>query len=393
MKSINKSLPFYLDYNATAPWTHSVKEWLSSGAVPYGNPSSQHQLGKQSRRLIRETTDFLFEFFLISQDYFEIYYHSGASESINHIYKGAALSALEHKRPLQVIYFKTDHSCMVNQHKSLELLGVTVHELDVDTDGMPKNSDWIDRIALLKGNCLINLMWSHNETGVVWPVLEYCKKLKEKKSDLWIHIDGVQAPGKINCSLKDLQQYVDAVTYSGHKFGALKGVGMTFLRQTFPLRGIIEGGGQQKGRRSGTENVTGVYSLQLALKDMGSANPAYLEKVNESRHLFEKILIENLGQKIEIVGAKATRNSNTSSLIFPAAKSDTMLTALDLESLCVSSGSACSSGATIPNRVLMHMGRTKEQAMSSLRFSFSPELGPEMAKEIAQKSLKCFNRY
>lgn len=387
MKLINNRL--YLDYNATAPLAHSVKDWMASGALPFGNPSSLHSSGKSSKRHINETSEYLRELFDLK--HFDIMYHSGATEGINDIVKGFCLKNYSLKNEFHFVCFKADHSCVVKQKEFVEILGGHYHELDVSSEGDFLFNDSLSYIKKLTGSVLINYTLINNETGVIWD-LEDIIKIKSETMAL-VHVDAVQMIGKIPCEFFKLSQELDFYTFSGHKFGALKGVGFTFIKDRMKyFSSLIQGGGQQAKMRSGTENVTGIYSIKLALEEIKKVCCA--NNLGESKKYIEEKLQETFGQRIKIISKNAKRrNLNTIYLIFNGARTDTMLMAFDMAQVDIGSGSACSSGAVEPSRVLLAMGHTKEEAKSSLRISLSPCAKLEDAPEIFGKLETIFKRF
>lgn len=354
----------YLDYNATAPLADSVIDWLAKGAFPFGNPSSIHTSGKKSKRLINETSSYLKSFFSLND--YEVFYHSGATEGINNIIKGFCFHHVKHQTPFHVAVFKTDHSCVVNQREHVELLGGHFHQFDVCENGEFNLEEVISTLNKLEGKVLLNYTLVNNETGVYWP-LDLVKEIKER-TDAIIHVDAVQLIGKVSGDL-DLDDSIDFYTFSGHKFGAIKGIGFTLVKDMFAnWCSLIRGGGQQQAMRSGTENVHGIYSIKLALEEISqNFKPDVLKREKD----FLEREIESLGSnKIIIAGKKSKRrNLNTIYMIIKDTKTDILITAFDMAQIDLSSGSACSSGAVKPSRVLLAMGYSEEEAKSSIRIS------------------------
>lgn len=378
MKLTNNRL--YLDFNATSPLSPAVLEWLSRGDLLYGNPSSIHHSGKRSRRELAETTEYLFDLFGLSEREFQLFFHSGATEGINTLVKGHAQTCFEQQTPLNFFSADTDHSCLVNLRPTLKLYGHQVYPIEV------KSSGEIDWSELAKGPLaeessprLVSATWVNNETGVALS-LDELVALKER-TGARVHVDGVQAIGKLE-GWKKLRPELDAYTFSAHKFGAMKGVGMSFVRRDFPFAPLLDGGGQQGGLRSGTQNTDGIYSIQLALRGLVEReDPAALKGAHQ---WFENHLTELLGDAGQMVGTQAPlRARNTVCFILKKARADNVLTALDLAGIDVSTGSACSSGAVRPSRVLMSMGHSEQEAMSSLRLSFSPLTTLQDVQEFA----------
>lgn len=353
---------YYLDLNATSPLADSVKEYLARGEFVFANPSSVHSEGKNAKRLIMDTSEYLFGLFHLRESEFKIFYHSGATEAINSIAKGFAFS---HDMG-NFFYFGTDHSAVRNQKEQLEKLNCMVHELPVNPDGSFDESLIIEKINAQSGPKLVNFTWVNNETGAVH-LLETIFHIKQATGAI-IHVDAVQSVGKV-ADWENLHSGLDAYTYSGHKFGTLKNVGFTFMREGLPIQSMIKGGGQQSGLRSGTENAMGVSTLMLALIELKEMfNPVELLKAKTA---FELKLSEAIKGKGEIVAsANSHRGLNTINFILYDTKSQTLATALDLGGIDISTGSACASGAVTPSPVLMSMGYSEALSKSAIRLSF-----------------------
>mgnify|MGYP000548403974 CR=1 FL=1 len=379
---------YYFDYNATSPLASSVTQWLPNGDSLFANPSSIHSSGKKTKRYLNDTRKFLYETFKLNQDY-KLFFHSGASEAINTIVKGHAQRAFAKQQRITFIHSEVDHSCVFNLREELELYGHKVIAFGVNESGDYNLEELIKTINSCEGEVLLNFTWVNNETGVVWN-LDDLETIKEK-TNCSIHVDGVQSIGKIS-NWNSLSNFVDAYTFSGHKFGAMKGVGFTFVKDDFPFCSMIRGGGQQGGLRSGTENTYGIYSLKLALEEI--VNEDAFDDLHEAKNYIESELLSVLAGEARIIAMNAKkRNSNTISLLLPGQKADILITAFDLARMDVSSGSACSSGAVLPSRVLMSMGVSEEDAKSAVRLSFAHNMNLEDAKEYLPKILTIVKRF
>lgn len=358
---------FYFDYNATSPLSKKVIDFLGSGDFLFGNPASLHHTGRHSKKLINRTTEYLYKLFGLDKNVFDVVYHSGASEGINAYFKGLAFSAFKEKKKHTFFFCQTDHACVFNLKSDLEALGHEVLYFNVDKNG-EFNVDELIALIQKTENPVMNFMAINNETGVVWP-WSLAHKIKEETKCL-IHVDAVQLVGKVS-DWQKLDSSLDAFTFSGHKFGALKGIGFSFIKKGVEISPLIVGGNQQEGRRAGTENALGIHSLKLALEEM-EINFSALE-LKQAIHYLEKHIQSTLGDKGEIVAAKAhAHNLNTLFIVIPGQKAESLSMRFDMEGIDVSTGSACSSGVIKENRVLMAMGYSKEESRSSLRFSFSP---------------------
>lgn len=363
MKLINNCL--YLDYNATAPLVKPVQDWLCEGAAYFGNPASIHQLGKKSKSLINQTIKKIQDTFNATG--YDVFFHSGATEAINSVVKGFCFNALKNKEKFNVFCFDADHSSMVNQKEHVELLGGSFHILSTN-DGDFDQEAVIDALNGCEGQKLINFTYVNNENGVVWN-LDNVVAVKEATGAL-VHVDCVQLVGKID-NWNKLRLGLDYYTFSGHKFGAVKGVGFTLISKEASWTPLIRGGGQQKAMRSGTENAFGVNTISLALDyNLSELNIA---QTASARDEIEAWLVENFGNQITIIGAKAKqRNATTIFFSIHDKNINTVMMSLDMAAICVSSGSACASGIIKPSRVAKAYGLSDEHATNVIRISMSP---------------------
>jgi cysteine desulfurase len=379
---VNTSKRYYFDYNATSPLASKVKEWLKKGDFPFGNPSSIHASGKISKRAIFNVSEFLFSSFGLKESQFKIFYHSGATEGINTVIKGCGHKLFAENKKLHFLYLASDHSCVRTAAEELKVFGHIVTEIGVDRNGEYNHKEVIEAIKKNKAQALFNLTWVNNETGVVLD-LEQAKKVKEA-TNCWLHVDAAQSVGKV-AGWDKLSPEVDSYSYSGHKFGALKGIGMTFINDHLAFSPLIHGGEQQVGLRSGTENILGIMSIKLALEEMiEKFRPE--ESLKGKEYLEEKIS-EALGKNGEIISIEAKqRNIQTISFVLYRTKSEQSAMALDIAGIEVSTGSACSSGTVSPSKVLMAMGYSEQWAKSALRLSFGADFNLEQAK-VAWKAL------
>lgn len=353
---------YYLDYNSTAPLCLSVREKISKQLYPDGNPSSIHSDGKRALKMINKITRRLFDTFSLSSHDFFILYHSGATEGVNTILRNRDC----------VFYTPCDHPCVTKFLASQK----KAKHMDVNAKGKIENlKQMIDQFKISNdvSDLWINITWMNNETGVVEDIFEVIKLKKE--FGFKIHVDAVQTVGKIP-GWNKLSSDVDAYTYSGHKFGALKGIGFSFVKNNVEIRPLLLGGSQQRNLRSGTLNSHGIFSLMDALLELDCAaneNLAMLQLKNEIIQLiksFSMTVIEN-------------DSYNTICFIHPHLKSDELLIHFDLHGLCVSSGSACSSGSLEPSKVLEAMA-FGELARNSIRISLGRE-NLQQAQKIKER--------
>jgi cysteine desulfurase len=375
---------FYFDYNATSPLSKRVIDYLHSGDFLFGNPASLHQSGKKSKKFINEASEFIYHLFNLKPASHRLIYHSGASEGINAIFKGLAFKFFKEKKKVSFFFSTVDHACVVQLKEDLEFLGHQVHFFPVDKNGLFNQADLVKNILheTSEGReSYLNYTFVNNETGVVWP-LQWAEEIK-KETNAFIHVDAVQAPGKIY-NWDQLSAQLDAYTFSGHKFGALKGIGFSFIIKGVEYSPLIVGGTQQDGQRAGTENALGVHSLKLALLDLKENFKP--DEVGKLKNDIEAALVEFIGDKGEVVARSAPlRNLNTIFLVLYGQKAEMLSAKFDMMGVDLSTGSACSSGIIKENRILMSLGFSFDNSRSSLRFSFSPFMKKEEAFEYLEK--------
>jgi len=366
----------YFDFNATSPLCDSVLNWLSDGVFSFFNPSSEHASGRSTRIALLNAQAKVVKNFGVGKSH-EILWHSGATEGINSVVKSLAIESKKENREFHYFYFESDHAAAKAQERFLNILGFKGHCLSIKDNCDIDLDEVIHQINQVEGTKLVNYTWVNNETGVVWP-LEHALEIKNKTKSL-IHVDAVQAVGKIGDWDKLLAE-LDFYCYSGHKFGALKGIGFTFLKKGYEFNALIEGGSQQNGYRSGTENAMGVESIALALESVKSNFAP--DPLKKATRYFEQELKSVFKDKIIIVGENSShRNLNTIFAVFTDIKSDTLVAAMDMAGFDVGKGSACSSGLSTPNKTLLAIGLDEALARNAIRFSFSSFYNLDQAKE------------
>lgn len=366
----------YLDHNATTPLAPAVKRWLTKGDFFWANPASQHTAGKKSAHVLDLCRRNLYQRFRLSSSTHALVYHSGATESVNTVVLGWLQTPARQKL---FVYSPIDHSCVLVQAARLKARGIETLELKVTSAGDLDMAASLEELrAYTHYDILINFTWVHNETGVVWS-LSLADELKAQTGAL-IHVDAAQAIGKV-ASCWELSMELDYYSFSSHKCGALKSHGWSFIKNSWPGEALILGGGQQKGLRSGTENVMAAEALDLALADLQQnwrpIDQAQL--IRELRVFFDERLA-GIGER---VGARAEElNLNTILFVLHRLPADMSLPLFDLAGLELSSGAACSSGAAKASHVLEGLGLTRF-ARHGLRLS----LGFDHTAEQQQKLL------
>ena len=347
----------YLDNNATTPLHPEVLEAMLPGLREnYGNPSSIHSFGRSARVQLDEAREKVAH--LINAQSSEIIFTSGGTEANNLALLGVAFK----DKGKKIITSKIEHPSVLNPCRQLEEQGVKVHYLDVDGLGRIDMDDLESQIT--ESTALISLQHANSETGVLQDI-KRASEIARNKGVLF-HTDAVQSVAKMPFDLKDYP--VDLLSISAHKFYGPKGVGALYLRKGTPaLFSPVCGGNQEKKRRGGTENVAGIMGFgkacELAIEKMDEAS-----KLADLRDYFQNRVCE-LIPRTELLGDKVNRLPNTLNLGFDGVEGDTLLIALDMEGVAVSTGSACSSGTGLPSSVLRAMGIPDERINSSIRFS------------------------
>ena len=349
----------YLDHNATTPLHPEVlNAMLPALQDNFGNPSSIHSFGRSARVQLDEAREKVAR--LIGASSSEIIFTSGGTEANNLALLGVALKDKEKK----IITSKTEHPSVLNPCRQLEEQGVEVHYLDVDRFGRIDINNLESQIT--ESTALISLQHANSETGV----LQDIKKVSElaRSNGVLFHTDAVQTVAKIEFDLKDYP--VDMLSISAHKFNGPKGVGALYLRKGTPaLFAPVCGGSQEKKRRGGTENVAGIIGFGKAC-EMAIERVSTLEvsRVAELKNYFYNKVYEMI-PSTQLFGDMQNSLPNTLNLGFAGVEGDTLLIAMDIEGVAVSTGSACSSGTGLPSYVLQAMGLPDKKINSSIRFS------------------------
>ena len=348
----------YLDSNATTQIDPAVVEsMLPFLRGHWENPSSLTHGGRKVHgaiELAREQVAFL-----LKAETEEIHFNSGATEGCNAVIASAQMARPDRPR---LIISSTEHPAVLEPARRWQSLGGLLSVVPVNADGVPE-LDVLSEVLAKGDTALVSFMLANNETGVLSPLSEITRIAHEFGT--WVHTDAVQAIGKMDVDVRSLG--VDFLTLSGHKFHAPKGVGALFIRRHTRFVPFILGGGQENGRRSGTENVASIIGLGTAAEIAAHKDPS---SVTRLRDAFEEQILTRLPD-VQVHGGSAPRLGNTSSLYLPNADAAGMLILLDEKGIACSAGSACHSAALHPSHVLEAMGIGIEEANRTLRFSFS----------------------
>ena len=377
-----KDAPIYLDNNATTRLAPQALEamlpWLQE---QYGNAGSAHLLGRLAEGAVANARAQLAGFLGCAEA--ELVFNSGGTEGLNHAIRGV-FEALPGKR--HFITTAVEHSAVLAIAEWLKRQGVEVTLLGVDRDGRLD----LDELAaaLRPDTALVSVMAANNESGVLFPLAE--AGVLARAAGALFHVDGTQAVGKVPLDLSRLP--VDLFNLSSHKFHGPKGIGALYARRGLRLRPFMLGGGQERGRRGGTENVPGIVGLGQAAVLAGQELAAMDGRVRALRVQLEAGLLERV-EAIRVQGAGAERLPNTAFISFQGIEGEALFLKLSDRGICVSTGSACSTGQREPSHVLRAMGVPAGEALGTVRFSLSRftteaeilrvvELVPELVAEL-----------
>lgn len=357
----------YADHAATTPLSPAAMETMVSMlGEQYGNPGSVHPAGRRARKALAEARETVAGCLGASPD--EIYFTAGGTEGNNWaILSGARLAGAAGKR--HIISDGIEHPSVLEPLKALEAQGFEVTYLPVGAEGRIDPAQL--EAALRPDTGLVSIMYSNNETGVVQPVGEIGALCRSR--GVLFHTDAVQAAGHIPIDVE--REQIDLLTLSGHKFYAPKGVGALYCRRGITLPPLILGGGQERGLRSGTENVPALAAMATALRDCTDRLEPRMRAVSAMRYR----LIEGLSQipGAHENGSRSCRAPGVVSFCFEGVEGESLLLRLNMAGICASSGSACASGTGRPSHVLLAMGVSPELARGALRLSLSERNTPE----------------
>ena len=352
----------YLDNNATTPVVPEVFDAMRPFLdASFGNPSSAYSLGDQSKQAVEAARESV-AIMLGASNSEEIVFTSGGTESDNWAVL-ATLEANPEKRHL--ITSRVEHEAVRKLCEKLEKKGFRVTWLDVDEEGSIDLAQL--RSSLTADTAIVSLMMANNETGVIFPVAKAAEIVKEN-SDALFHVDGVNAAGKIAIDLKNMR--VDLFSISAHKFHGPKGVGALYIRDGLELPSIQIGGGQERGRRAGTEAVHQIAGIGAAARYVSDLSP--MDRVAKLRDELESRILASI-PNASVNGTRDPRYRlpNTSNISFENTNGEMILAKFDDAGICVSTGSACNSADHTPSPVLKAMNIPYSRAMGSVRFSLS----------------------
>lgn len=349
----------YLDYSATTPIKPEVLEAMMPFLTQqYGNPSSLHSFGRESRKAIDHARDQIASSLNAAPD--EVFFTGGGSEADNWAIKGTAYALRSKGR--HIITTAVEHHAVLHTCEYLEKEGFQVTYLPVDEHGLISLEDL--KNAIKSDTILISVMYANNEIGTIQPIEEVGRIAREHK--ILFHTDAVQAYGHITIDTKNLP--VDMISISAHKLYGPKGVGALYLRKGVRIHNLVHGGGQEKKKRAGTENIAGIVGFgkaaALAYEDIKTHN----KRLTSLRDNLKNRLLESIPYT-RLNGHAEKRLCNNVNLSFEFIEGESMLLSLDMVGIGASSGSACTSGSLDPSHVLLAIGLSHEIAHGSLRLT------------------------
>lgn len=370
----------YVDNAATTPLSQSVLEAMTPYLTAhFGNPSSLHKAGQTTRKAVEDAREQVAT--LLGADRAdEITFTSGGTEADNL----AVLGVMARSKKKHLITSVIEHPALLDTCKYLEKQGCTVTYLPVDKHGMISLDDL--KSAMTEETALVSIMMANNEIGTIEPIAEIGAICREKK--VLFHTDAVQGVGHIPVNVKDLN--VDLLSFSSHKINGPKGAGVLYVRKGVLISPILHGGGQERNRRSGTENVANIVATAKALSDAVTHMDTHMSHAKALRDR----LVEGI-MKIpytHYTGHPEQRLSGTASFVFEAIEGEGLLLLLDMNGICCSTGSACATGSLEPSHVLMAIGLPHEIAHGSLRVTFGYQNTQEEVDYIIEKVTQAVER-
>lgn len=357
----------YLDNAATTKTAPEVVEaMLPYFTERYGNPSSVYGFAAANKEVISQQRDVIAQ--VLGAKGNEIYFTAGGSEADNWALKATA-EAYEGKGN-HIITTKIEHHAILHTCEYLEKKGFEVTYLDVDEDGVVKLDEL--KAAIRPTTILISVMYANNEIGTIQPIREIGEIAHEH--GILFHTDAVQAFGQVPIHVDEC--HIDMLSASGHKLNGPKGIGFLYIRTGVKIRSFVHGGGQERKRRAGTENVPGIVGLGAAVKRAADTMAERTGKETELRdYLINRVLDEIPHCRLN--GHRTKRLPNNANFSFRFIEGESLLIKLDMKGICGSSGSACTSGSLDPSHVLLAIGLPHEIAHGSLRLTLNEEITKE----------------
>lgn len=364
----------YADNAATTKMSPAaVNAMLPYFSEVYGNPSSLYAFGQKSKEALEQARERIAA--CLGAEAREITFTSGGSEADNQaILTAAALGARKGKKHIVSTAF--EHHAVLHTLEQLKKQGFQITLLDVHHNGLVTTQQVAE--AIREDTCLVTIMYANNEIGTIQPIGEIGDVCRGK--GVLFHTDAVQAAGHLHIDVKE--QNIDMLSLSAHKFHGPKGIGALYVRRGIPLETVIHGGGQERGKRAGTENIPAIMGMAAALEESCAA----IDEAGAKLTALRERLIEGLSQipYSELNGDRECRLPSNVNFCFEGIEGESLLLLLDDKGICASSGSACTSGSLDPSHVLLAIGRPHEVAHGSLRLSIGEDITEADIKYIIQ---------
>ena len=352
----------YLDNSATTRVLEEVKDiMIQTMELDYGNPSSMHLKGVDAEQYVKEARNRIAKVLKVEEK--EIFFTSGGTESNNLAIIGTAMA--NKRAGMHIITTAIEHASVSATMQYLEEQGFRITYLPVDKNGVIQIEDL--EAAICEDTILISVMYVNNEIGSVMPIAEIAEVIARKKPDILFHVDAIQAFGKYAIYPKRL--HIDLLSVSGHKIHGPKGSGFLYIKDKVKIKPILFGGGQQKGMRSGTENVPGIAGIGKAAELIYQ----HLEEQTDRLYELKDYMIDRL-LELDQVRVNSTKGRESAPQIvnasFVGIRSEVLLHSLEERGIYVSAGSACSTNKHVVSATLKGIGLTNEEIESAIRFSF-----------------------
>ena len=363
----------YMDYAATTPTRQEVvNTMLPYMTTNFGNPSSIYTLAQDARNAVDSARNTISK--ILGSRSSEIVFTSGGTESDNTAIKGVSF-AMKHLGN-HIVTSMVEHHAVLHTCQQMEQFGFDVTYLPVDHNGQVRIEDLENSIT--ENTILVSIMYANNEIGTIQPIKDMVRTVKNKANELSktivFHTDAVQAVGHVDIDVTELG--VDMLSMSAHKFYGPRGVGALYVKRGTPFESLLAGGGQERQRRSGTENVPGIVGMAHALK------LTHTDRKHESLRILRMRdrVVKELSNSVENLvfnGHPINRLDNNVSVSFRGVEGEPVLMGLDFAGICASSGSACSSASVEPSHVLLAIGRSAEEAQGTLRITLGRDNSEE----------------
>lgn len=369
-----------LDANASYAPSEELRQVIVDSWNCVGNPSSLHRTGQRARAVIEEARESVRQL-IDAGPRDTIVFTSGATEANNMLIAGCGLKGG------RLVSSRIEHPCILGPLQRLKNQGKDVCLVAPTPQGAVSAASVMEYVT--NTTSLVSVMSANNETGVINDLQGVVATVRSITPEAVIHTDASQLVGKGLFSMQSLG--VDAVTLSGHKFGALTGVGALVVRNGIDLEPLLLGGAQEGKLRGGTENVLGILSLGKAASVVQRECGERIRRMQRIRDLFESVVCEAI-EGCEIHGASVERLPNTCSLSIDGIRGDDVVVALDLDGILVSSGAACSSGKPEPSHVLLAMGLPEDKVRSTIRVSFRADQDPSIVGHVVDRLQRVVTR-